>query len=301
MKNIFIVVILIGLGSITSAQTLPNAEFQSWVDYGIYEEPEFWSTPNPFTALPPIFVITVSKSHDAFSGDYSVKLETKDVLGGTYQAPGLITLAQFSIDFINLSFNISGGLALQENVSKLTGMYKYQGAEGDSASVLIYNFKRDEEGVIDTIGYGLSYLHDTAIWTPFTVNMENLNNNIPDTFNVIIMSSAMTPNFEFHSGSVLYVDSLAIETNTGVINLSDYQIKVKVFPNPSSDFVQFETSESENKRLISIYNAVGSIISTNNFFESKTNISVNELPSGPYFYRVTRNNRLLNRGSFIKN
>lgn len=302
MKNIIIATILMSLSLITLAQTLPNADFQIWADSGTYEQPEFWNTPNPYTSPIPFSAITVTKSNDAYSGDYSAMLETKNVIGNLYQIPGIITLAEFSIDFINISFSISGGLPLQENVSKLSGMYKYQqSVEGDSAYVLIYNFKRDNEGEIDTIGHGVSYLHEAASWTPFTVNMENLNPNVPDTFNVIIMSSSLPlSGFELPTGSVLHVDSLTIETNTGIINLSDDIISVNVYPNPSSDFVQFETSEVEKERLISVYDIVGKLISISDFSEGKTKIPIKGLPSGLYTYQVTKHNRLLNRGSFIK-
>jgi len=292
MKNIIIATLFMSLGLFTFAQSLPNPEFEYWVD----DEPEFWNTPNPFTT--PLFVTTVTKSTDAYSGNYSAKLETMDLLGGLYQVPGLITLAEFSVDFATASFSINGGLPLQENVSKLTGMYKYQGADGDSASVLIYNFKRDDDGTIDTIGMGIGFLNDATEWTPFTVNMENLNYHVPDTFNVIITSSA---GMEFKTGSVLYLDSLAIETNTGIINLGIDQIDVAVYPVPSTDYVNFETSSTEKNRLISIYNMVGKLINTYDFSDGNTKISINELPSGLYTYRVTVHNSIISRGSFIKN
>lgn len=301
MKNLIALVVLMGLGSVTLAQDLPNADFQIWVDSTDYEDPEFWSTPNPFTSPSPISTITVTKSTDAYSGDFSARLETKDILYNLHQIPGLLTLAQFSIDFDNLTFNICGGHALQENVTKFMGMYKYQGADGDSASVLIYNYRLDDNGEMDTIGHGTGYLHDTASWTLFTINMEILNDHVPDTFNVIIMSSTMSSSgFEFNSGSILYVDSLAIETSTGMINLDAHNIIVDVYPNPSSGFVQFETREVEKDRQIGIYDAVGKLIGISNFSESKTKIHVKDFPPGLYTYRVTKHNQLLNSGSFIK-
>jgi len=303
MKNAFLTVILMCLSYIALGQDLPNSDFESWADSVTYEEPEFWNTPNPHTSPFPIMEITTTKSDDAYSGDYSVMLETKSILGNNFQVPGLITLAEIFADIPNLTFSINGGLALQENVLKLSGMYKYQqSAEGDSASVLIYNYKRNDEGEIDTIGFGFSYLYDTSLWTPFAVNMEYLNSNVPDTFNVIISSSSLpSTGFELPLGSILQVDSLTIETNTGIINLSDEQISVNVYPNPSADFVQFETSEFEKERIIRVYNSVGKLINVSDFSENKTKISVTELPSGLYTYHITKHNKVLNTGSFIKN
>jgi len=282
---------------IAFAQTLPNAEFELWVDYGLFEEPELWNTPNPFTTIVSQNAITVSKSLDAYSGDYSAKLETIELFGGDFQVPGVITLADINVDFISATYSISGGMALKENVSRLSGMYKYQGVEGDSATVLIYNFKRNNGGEIDTIGFGVGYLHDTTSWSSFTVNMENLNYHLPDTFNVIILSSAT----DLHSGSTLYIDSLTIETNTGIIKLGYDHISVNVYPNPSSDFVQFETKTIENERIIRVYNIAGKLISNIDFSNRRTKISVKEFPAGIYTYHVMQQNKLVNRGSFIKN
>lgn len=280
-----------------SAQTLPNSEFELWVNYGPFDEPELWNTPNPIAIYLDPSANSVSKSSDAYTGEYSAKIETITVLGGTLQVPGLITLAQINVDLSSVSYSISGGMALKENVSRLSGMYKYQGVEGDSATVLIYNFKRDNDGEIDTIGYGSGYLLDATSWTPFTVNMQFLNSHVPDTFNVIILSSAL----ELHPGSTLYVDSLTIETNTGIINLGFNQISVNVYPNPSSDFVQFETKDIEKERIIRVYNIAGKLISINDFSERKTKISLRVFPSGIYTYHVIEKNKLVNRGSFIRN
>ncbi len=49
--------------------------------------------------------------------------------------------ADFNIDLITQEFSFSGGLFLQDKVTKLMGKYKYTGAENDSASVIIYCFK----------------------------------------------------------------------------------------------------------------------------------------------------------------
>jgi len=286
-----------GLSLFGFSQTLPNSEFELWVDYGLFEQPELWNTPNPFTTVLDPTAISVSKSTDAYAGDYSAKLETIDAFGGSVTIPGVITLAQINVDFITVSYSISGGLPLKENVSKLSGMYKYQGVAGDSANVFIYNFKRDNEGNIDTIGYGSSYLLDAISWTPFTVNMEYINSHVPDTFNVIIISSGLA----LKPGSTLLVDNLTIETNTGIIDLDFDHISVNIYPNPSSDFVEFETRDIEQGRQIRIYDVNGRQINISDFSTQKAKIFVNDFPSGLYTYHIIHKNKILNRGTFIKN
>lgn len=295
MKKPIIVVLLFFLSNISFGQVFPNSSFESWSNQGLYETPEPWNTPDSITSQ--FGIITVSKSPDAYYGNYSARLETKELLG-VYPIPGLLTLAEFSINAEEFSYEIMGGLALKENVSKLTGMYKYEGADGDSASIIIYNFKRDSTNEIDTIGFGIGSLPDASEWTLFTVNMENLNNHIPDTFNVVILSSSGP---DFKTGSILYVDSLAIEINTGIINLENNQIKVNVYPNPTTEFIQFETKGFEKGRQISIYNTVGSLITSIDFSNGNTKFSVENFPPGHYSYQITNNKSIINSGSFIKN
>ena len=298
MKKLVTVLILLCFSIISSAQTIPNSEFQEWITEGDFENPEFWSTSNN-PILSALGVVPVSKSTDAYVGDFSARLETKDVALLGLQIPGILTLAEINIIVSPPSFNISGGLALQENVSKLTGMYKYDGVEGDSATVIIYNFKHNEGSDFDTIGYGFAYLQDASAWTPFIVNMQYVNSHIPDTFNVIFMSSS-SPDFTTGAGSVLLVDNIEIETNTGIINLNANLINVEVFPNPVTDYVQFETTELEDGRVINIYDLGGNLISTTSFSKLKTSININNLPPAPYTYCVLRHNIIQNRGSFIK-
>lgn len=301
MKRILIFFGIISFSIISYSQIIPNNYFQTWVTEPDYETPENWNTPNPFIAGFPILTTTVSKSTDAYYGDYSVFLETKDIFGGTYQVPGLITLADIEIDFLNVNFSISGGMALQENVAKLTGVYKYDGANGDSATALIYNFKRDDNGDMDTIGYGITYLHDTPSWAPFTVNMINLNTNIPDTFNVIILSSALNmSNLQFMTGSRMYVDSLAIETNTGIIPLPFIQETVTVFPNPTAAEITFKSENQLTGTIIEIYSLSGKLIYSSSFNANKITMDVSPLITGKYIYVIKEKNTIKARGTFTK-
>ncbi len=293
MKNLIIPFIFILFTFVSYGQMIPNHEFNNWTSHGSYDDPDEWNTPNPFMA--PVNEATVFKSTDAYSGSFSARLETRNLLGFT-DAPGLLTLADIFVDLLTLDYSISGGLPLNENVKKLTGMYKYEGVDNDSATVLIYNFKRDSQGDIDTIGYGFGYLHDASEWTPFTVEMGYLNSHTPDTFNVIILSSGQV----FHAGSVLLVDSIAIETNTGIFNLDYDRLKVNIYPNPTTEFVYFETDGDDNNRSLSIFDIGGKLISSHEFHTKEIKISTSNLPEGIYTYQISNLTSRLNSGTFVK-
>ena len=291
MKNIITLVLLTIFSTVLFGQSIPNNKFENWESFGAFENPENWDTPN--TEISILGQATVSKSTDAFSGSFSAMLETKNLV--LADAPGLITLADFSVDITTLEFEFKGGLPLQENVARLSGMYKYSGAGNDSASVVIYNYKRDNEGVIDTIGVGIKSLGDADSWTTFTVEMQVLNSNIPDTFNVIILSSGES----FKAGSVLLVDSLTIETNTGILSLDRKKEEISIFPNPATDHVTLEMKSTGNNRFVQVYSYSGSYILTKEFNLNSVNIPVSNLPSGYYNFRVVQGENIVSFGSFI--
>lgn len=295
MKKILAIFMLFSTATVFS-QSLPNNDMEEWDNVIIYEQPQNWNTPNPYTAL--LGVISVSKSDDAFSGSYSAKLETKELLGGQIVVPGVITLADFAINLIDSSFSMSGGYFLQENVYKLTGRYKYSGVEGDSASILMYNFKNTVESGFDTIGVGFTFLNDTDEWQPFTVMMQYLNYSVPDTFNVIIASSSLAG---ARDGSTLWVDSLTIYTNTGIIDLWSPKKPLNVYPNPATNMISFSADEIKTTSTLTIYDNFGRKIVENDFTNISLKIDISGFVPGIYVYKLSLDNRIINSGTFIKN
>jgi Secretion system C-terminal sorting domain len=278
---------------ILNAQDIPNPGFETWIDNGTYEEPEFWSTPNPFTSL--AGVVVVEKSEDAASGNYSARLETKDILGGTFQAPGLLTLGEFSVNLQTQVYSFSGGLPMTDLVSFVYGKYKYAGVDGDSANVIAYSFRHPQGEAIDTVAMGAVFLHDAADWTDFTLPVYQISPDTPDTFNIIILSSGV---FNLTTGSVLFVDDISILT-TGVNELKE-DSQVTIYPNPTTDKVTFKASSAENNRKLFIYDLIGRVIANTSFTNPKITVDLERFPQGVYTYRIMNDAQLLKAGSFVK-
>jgi hypothetical protein len=300
MKNIFTLILLFSIVISGKAQTLPNNDLETWEIFnegGLneYEEPESWNTANSFTSL--AGAVGVTKSENAYTGTYCAKLETIDVAGGLYQAPGLLTLSDFFVDFASQEFTFSGGFFLRENVSKLSGMYKYTGANGDSASIVIYNFRHPEGEEMDTIGVGYTFLHDADDWTPFEVIMENNNNHLPDTFNVMIISSGSN---DMNVGSTLFVDDITIETNTGIIDLWNPQKPLHVFPNPAIETVSFEADDAASARELIIYDLNGKIVNIVDFNDKTIQLDIQNYKPGLFSYSVFEKKKRVSGGSFLK-
>lgn len=300
MKKIYPLIILLFFVSAVQAQELPNSGFETWENVGTYEQPTPWNTPNPFTSI--AGVVTVTKSTDAYAGEYSARLESILLSFGTFQfnVPGLVTYADFDVDFISQDAEISGGLYMPETVQNFSGKYKFTGAEGDSASVLIYSFAHPEGEDIDTIGLGATFLHDAEDWTEFSVPMYLLNDHTPDTFNVIIISSGSFNLEQVKPGSVLMLDELAIETGVGIFNLPEKTTEVSVFPNPTSNFLTFETAATNPDRQVTVYDVNGRKVKEFEYTQKSLTVDMSELPVGNYSYLMKANNELLNSGSFIK-
>lgn len=294
MKNCFILLLFFSIALFGKAQTLPNNDFENWEDMGLYEEPEFWNSPNQLTAT--FGAVGVTKNEDAYSGNYAARLETIELLGGFLQAPGLLTLAEMSFQgFDGVTF--SGGYFLRENVSRLTGMYKYAGVNGDSASVVIYNFRHPEGEEMDTIGTGFTFLYDASDWTAFEVLMVNNNDHLPDTFNVMIFSSGSE---DMQIGSVLLVDSLVIETNTGITDLWNPVAPLHVYPNPAVEMVNFQAGEEAAGRELLIFNTSGKLITKADFPGKTVHLNIKAFKPGLFTYSVLEKGRRIYGGSFLK-
>jgi hypothetical protein len=144
------------------------------------------------------------------------------------------------------------------------------------------------------------FLKDTEECTPFTVNLYHFNYHQPDTFNVLLMSTATFDIDLMPDGSELKVDELSIETNTGIFDLNIKTIDLNVFPNPATDRIVFETKKPEKVRKINIFNGSGQLVRQVLFEGNRTQINLNGLPAGNYSYRIFTGRQLYNSGTFIK-
>lgn len=299
MKKTILLLPLLFITLLIFSQTLPNNSFETWESnpFPSYEEPPPWNTANPFTAL--AGVVSVTKSEDAYDGDFSARLETIEInVGQTFQAPGLVTFADFNIDFISLDYTFGGGIYLQEKVTKLMGKYKYAGAENDSASVLIYCFRNHEGEGMDTIGAGLAFLPDASEWTDFSVDMIYFSPSTPDTFNVLIMSTGSFELGNMPPGSVLFLDDISIET---LINSVENPLieQAKIYPVPANNLLTIELDIKANYTL-NLFNLNGHLIKSVSFNNNLKQIDISNLPKGTYSYRILNNEGLRYAGSFIK-
>jgi len=296
MKKILTIIIILATTNVFS-QILPNNDMEEWEwdIFNQYQDPINWNTPNEFLLLTSTEV--VSRSDDSYSGSSSAMLETKYISLVDMNIPGILSLADFTVNLLDSSYTMSGGYFLQENVSRLTGWYKYSGEGEDFGSIFIYNFKNTAETGYDTIGVGYVTLENSEEWQEFSVEMQLLKNLVPDTFNVVISSSTLLN----VSGSKLWIDKLSIEINTGIIDLWNQKTPLKVYPNPATDLINFSSDKVETGNILTIYDNFGRKITEKEFTSKVVNVNTSGFAPGVYTYKLHLDNKILNSGTFIKN
>jgi len=212
-KQLFFIIQVLFTASI-AAQTIPNNGFETWINHGQYDDPQFWDTPNQEVCFIPFYTKVVSKSTDHQSGSFSAKLETKLIPIINITVPGVITLGTLSINIVAGTYAINGGVPINDMPTHLKGFYKFQPKGGDSCVIGIGLTKWNNGVGRDSIGIGYFSSHDTVTsWTPFSAWIDYITVITPDTMNILAISSATyTPT----AGTILYIDDLYLDYTTAV-------------------------------------------------------------------------------------
>ncbi len=265
------------------SQNVPNPGFEAWIDYGDYEDPKNWQSPNWTTSG--LGVFTVTKSTDVYSGNYSVRMESKSILGGLFKVPGTVTLGEFEIDFNNQTAIIVGGVPFTTRPHKLSGFFKYYPGQNDYMQAFVLFYKQNQgSGLRDTIGVGyFSYADTVDVWSPFETEIIYNSPVEPDSMNIIIMASDITSAVQ---GSTLLVDSLMFEYATGLKEVVFQDEQIKLFPNPCDQQISFEIQNTFKNARLNIYNLSGQLMHSEVTGNENCIVGTRNYPEGIYFYRI---------------
>lgn len=306
MKKIFtrivvmIFILMVTIGA-TGQTVVPNGGFETWINDTTYENPQYWDTPNKEISSIPIFGTTVvSKSTDHEEGIYSAKLETKHIAILPVNIPGFITLGNLTIDLINFTYTITGGVPINDNPTHLQGFYKYIPKGGDSCLIAIALFKTIGN-VADTIGSGYFSTHDTINdWTPFSAWINYNTIATPDTMNIIALSSAQnTPT----AGTILYVDNITLDYTVGVEHQNP-QAGIEIYQDKETKrLLLFFDFTFPQQTSVALYNMSGQIVNatrTGLVRKQKLEISYSDLRQGIYVLEIIHDNQKMTK-KFILN
>lgn len=113
----------------TKSQSIPNGDFENWSSRYIYSKPDSWSTPTNWQTYFINGQPNVSRDTSSFKGQYALKATT--VKAGSDTIFGLSVLGDFSMG------QTGAGYPYNEKPDSITGMVKYDIAQGDTAQVLV--------------------------------------------------------------------------------------------------------------------------------------------------------------------
>jgi len=286
------------------SQDLQNADFEEWDDVnGLYEEPSgYWSTNNLlldiFTASTPSAFVFKEES-DVVNGTFAARIVSGVSSGlpiGAY-----IGVGNFAININDPIKSYQTGTPYTGKPSKLVGYYKYFPVNNDICDIYTYLTKFNPvTGQRDSIAYaGYNTAETVTDYTLLELDFEYYQDVTPDSMFTVFTSSknAAPPFYVAGNGSTLFVDNFMFDFGTGIYAPIASAYDVNVFPNPSTELLNFEKQDSKQVELI-IYSVDGKKIHTETFSNQKLTIDVINFPSGLYHYQIIENKRVLNGGSF---
>jgi hypothetical protein len=309
-KIVFCLFLLISGGSILGQYQLFNKDFEEWVEMPTsggtvqYLTPygNIWATSNEaaqmFLAKP-----SVTRTTDSYQGTYAAQIETIQL--GTSKGSGTLFTGKFKLDIIHPLNSTLFGIPMVDRPIFLKGYFKYSPVSGDSCRIASYLTKWDQvKKRKDTIAAASinrsQSITATTVYKEFDIYYHYYSNSAPDSITIIFASSADGSNFNAAVGTTLFIDAVSLEYYPLVVDKLQNQNEILVYPNPAENILTVESKVSFPGREIMIYNSVGSLIFTKQLVSEKEDIPISKLPSGFYYYSISKNDGTFENGKLFK-
>lgn len=265
--------------TVWSQTEIPNASFEDWTSATNYDNPNNWTTLNVLAALGAPAV--ASKSTDAVSGNFALKLETVSFFGN--KIPGLCYLGEYEINLLDPASGTLFGKPFTGRPSRLVGAYKYVPVGNDVGGVSLQLWRTNPAtGKRDTIGQATLTAETTTGYQNFDLPIEYTATDAPDSISIVIVSSANEGQYQV--GSAIYVDDLQLVYDPLGINTSD-ALAASVYPNPATNQLHIIAQQiGINGSQLLLYDVVGKLVLQQALSNDDTMVSVANLPAGVYWY-----------------
>lgn len=212
-----------------TALTIPNGDFETWIDH-IDEEPNDWYTTNKLYFSNP--TLPVTKTTDSYSGNYAIRIENLKM------ANGLLMVYAFSGPQGN-----NGplpGFPVSMRDTTFSAYYKFYPQNNDTLTIGVMMFEMGKQ-----VGFGFFQSKASkSSYTPFTspiyYNFDYT--GTPDSATIFLMafSAGQLP----HGNSVLYVDSFSFNKIIKAIQTITFgTLSTKTLGDPSFDLTATASSE----------------------------------------------------------
>ena len=315
MKKLSLFLFAVMISTALFAQNIiPDGSFENgWYkpantvhNYDEYSSDLFY-TLNELSEEPEVDVVTAYKSTDAQSGQYAVKLVSRQV-PGFILIPG--AMGTISHDFIgeyldNYSLDARKDFVFTAQPQALQGYFKYVPVNGDSAAIEVGIYKDDN--LLATKKFVTNEWFDE--WTPFSVPLNYEDTTIiPNKVKILLVASAA---YDFDNleecagqdGSTLLIDNISFlykeGSGVGITENLTNRLSTKAFPIPATDNVTISWGVERNLEIV-VFNIAGAVVAKENVNGSAYIMNLSNMETGNYFYRLVDGNNIVGSGKFVK-
>lgn len=215
MKNIALSVFAFSIFAVVAKAQIPNYSFENWTNMGSYSNPDQWGTMNNLTALGGVYTATIGTPGNP--GTSYLKLTSKTA--GPIVAPGIAVSGVLD----SMSMQPISGFPFTSRPLSLTGKWQHMIFGNSQGHISVTLTRWDAtSGTREVVATKTTTLSGMAMsWASFTVTLNYLTGNNPDTCIIELAASGATPT----NNDYLWVDNLAftgsvvgIENSNTILN-----------------------------------------------------------------------------------
>ncbi len=262
-----------------SQAQVPNGGFEQWTA----GTPNGWATNNfPGIGSP------VTQSGTSHSGSSAARGAVIDLFGAA------LPPALFSAD--------TSGFPVSQRYAELNGFYQFSPQGNDVMAVSVGMLINDQ-----VIGAGGAFLPPAGSYTSFSVPIQYATSDVPTHCIIYFTAGDTLGTIGGVIGTFFLLDDLTLTGVSGIDLVLDpavptgYALKQN-YPNPfnPSTTIEFSLPAAENVSLI-VYNSLGQeverLVNQQRMAAGTYRLTwtAENLPSGPYFYRLITGNRVQSR------
>lgn len=282
MKTINSIIMAMFITASAFAQ-IPNSGFENWTTVGSYSNPDGWGTMNNTTAIASVY--TATKGTPGSPGASYLKLTSKTVSGF-----GVVNGIAVSGILDSITMTPKSGFPYNMRPANFTGKWQHM-IYGSSQGSIQVTLTRWDTGMNMRmpVASGSVTLSGMAMsWANFTIPLTYVDGNNPDTCIIVMKASGSAPT----NNDYLWVDNLAFNgTVTGVENQESFVTDMSIYPNPSSDMVNFKFNIKAAQQIsIEISDINGKLIRSEIFGkiqgETNQNMNISGIAKGTYFVKI---------------
>ena len=285
------IIFVVNLNFTLAQQDIVNGDFEFWDTIpgtnGL-EDPVGW-TSNNFgisTCTTGTYLPGISKSNDAYSGQYSLRFTPSNSLSGNGSRIGMF---EGNCIFNNCYYFLCDYYPVTYIHQKIVGYYKFHAdiSVNDTANIHAIQIHYDSiTGFPETARSGGIWFTPAQNWTYFEIPI-GYDTFIPmqgDVFRITI--NLFSNNTSTNPQGFLLIDSLAIVPEIVTSIEKEKYLRLKVSPNPAQEKLVIESSASFNN--FELCDLSGRIIKSGPF---EKEMDVGFLSKGIYFLRLQGNEK----------